>query len=577
MNSTALNTNILLQNRYRVLRQLGSGGMGAVYEAVDERMKNRVALKQVKIEIADNENVRAAFGREARILANLRHPSLPKAIDLFDEDDRQFLVMEFIPGDDLKALLDSRSRPFEAKTVLSWAEQLLDALAHLHRLGIVHRDIKPANIKLASDDNRIYLLDFGLAKGSVGEMTVLNQSVPYMTRSYAPPEQLNRLGTDARSDLYSLGATLLHLLAGDAPPSAENRLEAIRIKQGDSLGAWMRENQIQRELGQVFYRAAALDPNARFASADQMNKALREASARMSAEIFSAQPNSVETHYATNTPPQSVTVTAAANKNTASAANLSAPADFASQTAANVAAPVTDSWQKRFLKAFAPAFALALLMLGGIFYAAYRFGFFNREAAPVAQNNQSNTLISTRADSPTPQTIAPPPQQPTPQIEKSQSTAASPSQTVEPSPETTSTPASLQTSQSDLPKADPEFVKMNSDVNWRVVAVEKLADKTRIRIEIQNPNDKREESFASFKKYPLALIDRGGNFYEMLASANPPLGVRESYDNWVLQPSRKIVMTVDFKPALASGVGGGKIIFAQNNSAAPAEFALTDK
>ena len=115
----------VLQGRYRIVRQLGKGGMGAVYEAVDERLSRTVALKET---LAESDDLKRAFEREARLLANLRHPALPKVIDHFTEESGQFLVMEFIPGNDLGDLLERRQQPFSSDEVLRWADDLLDAL-----------------------------------------------------------------------------------------------------------------------------------------------------------------------------------------------------------------------------------------------------------------------------------------------------------------------------------------------------------------------------------------------------------------------------------------------------------------
>src|SRR5687767_4596501 len=139
-----LTTDTILQNRYRILRPLGRGGMGAVYEATDLRLSRTVALKETLVE---TDELRRAFEREARLLANLRHPALPKVLDHFGEGRGLFLVMEFIPGDDLGEMLEGKGSSFTSAEVLRWADQLLDAFEYLHRLDppVLHRDIKPSN------------------------------------------------------------------------------------------------------------------------------------------------------------------------------------------------------------------------------------------------------------------------------------------------------------------------------------------------------------------------------------------------------------------------------------------------
>jgi eukaryotic-like serine/threonine-protein kinase len=199
--------------------------MGAVYEATDLRLSRNVALKEALVE---TDELRRAFERESRLLANLRHPALPKVLDHFGEGPGLFLVMEFIPGDDLGRMLE-QGRTFAPAEVLRWADQLLDALEYLHGLDppVLHRDIKPANLKHISP-GQIVLLDFGLAKGSAGQMTRTgSQSVLAYSPNYSPLEQMQGAGTDERSDLYSLGATLYHLLTGVKPPDALTRATAV--------------------------------------------------------------------------------------------------------------------------------------------------------------------------------------------------------------------------------------------------------------------------------------------------------------------------------------------------------------
>jgi eukaryotic-like serine/threonine-protein kinase len=154
--------NTLLQNRYLVQKLVRQGGMGAVYQALDQRLGNTVALKET---LFTDDTLRAAFEREAHLLARLRHSVLPVVSDHFVDGEGQFLVMQFIPGDDLGGILKRQARPFAVDDVLRWADQLLDALDYLHTQHppIVHRDIKPQNLKL-TERRDIVLLDFGLAK-----------------------------------------------------------------------------------------------------------------------------------------------------------------------------------------------------------------------------------------------------------------------------------------------------------------------------------------------------------------------------------------------------------------------------
>ncbi len=213
-----LTPDVVLQNRYRIIRQLGQGGMGAVYEAVDERLDTTVALKET---LFTDERLRKQFEREARLLARMHHPALPRVSDHFSEADGQFLIMQFIAGDDLSEMIARRRGPFPTDQVLTWADQLLDALDYLHTQDpqIIHRDIKPQNLKLTAR-GQIILLDFGLAKGQIGEFSRVSTSASIFgyTPNYAPLEQIQGLGTDPRSDIYALGATLYHLMTGVKTP-----------------------------------------------------------------------------------------------------------------------------------------------------------------------------------------------------------------------------------------------------------------------------------------------------------------------------------------------------------------------
>jgi len=271
----------VLQNRYRILRTLSDkGGMGVVYQAEDQRLGSTVVVKetrylQMKPEVRDL--MLKAFFREARLLANLQHPSLPRVTDYFAEGDGHFLVMEFIRGKDLEELLAERGTAFPVDDVLRWADRLLEALEYLHGHDepIIHRDIKPANLKLTPRGD-IMLLDFGLAKGAAVGLQAASSVFGY-TKQYAPLEQIKGKGTDARSDLFSLAATLYHLLTGKVPPDAIERISEVAMGNPDPLESVVDTNHlVPTNVSAVISHALALKPDNRLASAVEMQRVLRE-------------------------------------------------------------------------------------------------------------------------------------------------------------------------------------------------------------------------------------------------------------------------------------------------------------
>ena len=271
--------NSVLQNRYLIVRQIGQGGMGAVYLARDQRLNNDVAIKET---FANTDRLRKAFEREAQLLAGLRHPALPVVSDHFTEGDGQFLVMQFITGDDLETLIHRQGYPFSSAEVTEWADQLLDALdyLHTHEPSIIHRDIKPQNLKLTSR-GQIVLLDFGLAKGNLpGGMEMgAPLSIHGYTPNYAPLEQIKGQGTDQRSDLYSLAATLHYLLTGVMPADALSRLEAIAHQRPDPLRRADEMNpHTPPHVADVLQRALAINRDQRPESARDMKALLHETS-----------------------------------------------------------------------------------------------------------------------------------------------------------------------------------------------------------------------------------------------------------------------------------------------------------
>lgn len=294
----------ILQSRYRILRKLGQGGMGAVYEAFDLHVSAIVALK----ETSNSENISLqAFRKEAKLLANLHHESLPLVMDCFYENGGWFFVMEYIEGNDIERSLEEKKSPFATEDVLHWADQILDALEYLHENGIIHLDIKPSNLKL-TNRRKIKLLDFGISKGAIGEITTLQNSygVYGATRRYAPLEQLlmvypdsrhmlevnfkNRVETfgkvvDQRSDLFALAMTLYQLLSCRCPEMADLRAMSIWSGKGDNLKPISNIcRDVPIEIEAVLTRALALEQHNRFSTAAEMREHLNAAGKKIEKE-----------------------------------------------------------------------------------------------------------------------------------------------------------------------------------------------------------------------------------------------------------------------------------------------------
>lgn len=270
----------LIQERYRIERLVSQGGMGAVYRAIDERLGSTVAIKHI---LVSDSRLRKAFEREARLLASLRHPALPVVNDHFREGNSQFLVMQYIDGDDLGTLLERNGSAFATAAmlpkVIAWADRLLDVLdyLHSHQPPIVHRDIKPQNLKLTPRGDLV-LLDFGLAKGSINSAvsSMSSRSLRSYTTQYAPLEQIQGTGTEPRSDLYALAATLYHMLTGEPPPNALTRASSVLAGQPDPLRlAHFVNTDIPPALAAVLQRALSPGISKRFESARKMRAALR--------------------------------------------------------------------------------------------------------------------------------------------------------------------------------------------------------------------------------------------------------------------------------------------------------------
>jgi serine/threonine protein kinase len=260
---------VILKKRYRILRKIAQGGMGAVYESMDtlEGGGRRWAVKEMSpaaLPAGERTQAIADFRREALILHGLHHPNLPEVRETFEEMGKHFLVMEFIAGRTLLNVLDVTPGFLPEERVMVWARQLLEVIHYLHAQNppVIYRDVKPANVMLIEGTERLKLIDFGIAR--FHRQGKMQDTEAFGTAGYAPPEQYGKGQTDQRSDVYAVGATLHHLVTRQDPSlNPFNWVPARRLNSHVSLA-----------LENALTIATSLDPARRFGSIEEFAQAL---------------------------------------------------------------------------------------------------------------------------------------------------------------------------------------------------------------------------------------------------------------------------------------------------------------
>jgi serine/threonine-protein kinase len=274
------------KSEYLVVTEIARGGMGAIYQAEDLEKEQIVAVKEACLDPVACEGkrnqIRQRLLHEMDLLMPLDHPSIPKIYAQFSSRNNEYLVMEFIEGCTIMQIQQKalrQNRLLEEGRVLGWAIQVLDALDYLHNRPkpIIHRDLKPENLIL-TPDGRVMLVDFGLMKQVEQQ---LEGTAPLIhavgTAEYAPPEQFAEGGggTDARTDIYSMGATVYYLLTGRLPPRSVDRLMPISISVTKKLPSLREINPtVSKRTERVITKAMEIDPDHRYQSARQMREAL---------------------------------------------------------------------------------------------------------------------------------------------------------------------------------------------------------------------------------------------------------------------------------------------------------------
>jgi serine/threonine protein kinase len=221
----------ILAGRYKILEELGRGGMGRVYEALDREINENVAIKLLKTEIARDEKIIERFRNELKVARSISHKHVCRMYDIGREDEKYFITMEYVSGEDLKSLIKEKGRLPESEA-LRIATQICEGLAGAHELGIVHRDLKPQNIML-DKEGRAKIMDFGIAR-SVEAPGVTEAGMIIGTPDYISPEQAEGETADQRSDIYSFGVILYEMVTGDVPFKGDTAL-SVALKHKSQL------------------------------------------------------------------------------------------------------------------------------------------------------------------------------------------------------------------------------------------------------------------------------------------------------------------------------------------------------
>jgi len=251
--------------RYEVIEELGEGGMGIVYKVFDRKIEENVALKVLAPEIAGDEKTIERFRNELKLARKVSHRNVCRMYDLSEEEKTQFITMEFVPGENLKSLIKRIGQLSKIKAI-SIARQVCEGLAEAHRLGVVHRDLKPQNIMVDSEGNA-RIMDFGIAR-SIRTKSITETGMIIGTPEYMSPEQVEGLGVDHRSDLYSLGVILFEMLTGRVPFQGETPLSVIlKHKTEQPPDPRKFDEQIPVVISRMILKCMEKDKNKRYRTA----------------------------------------------------------------------------------------------------------------------------------------------------------------------------------------------------------------------------------------------------------------------------------------------------------------------
>jgi len=263
----------LLNNRYQLLERFGSGGMADVYRARDQMLDRYVAIKVLREDYSQNADFVQRFRQEARAAANLSHPNIVTVHDFGLDQGQLFIVMELVPGTDMKSLLRQRGR-FTVEQAIPLIVQACAGIGYAHRAGLVHCDVKPHNM-LVTPDNRLKVTDFGIARAIAAITPGERSDVVWGSPQYFAPEQATGHAPSPASDVYSLGVVLYEMLTGTLPFTASTAEELARLHlQADPIAPSEYIPDIPKSLEAIILKVLSKEPSARYRTADQLGRVL---------------------------------------------------------------------------------------------------------------------------------------------------------------------------------------------------------------------------------------------------------------------------------------------------------------
>jgi serine/threonine protein kinase len=264
----------LINERYQIEDTLGKGGMAVVYKAHDLTLDRKVAIKVLLQKYSTDPAFRDHFQQEAKAAANLSHPNIVTVYDFGFDSERLFIIMEYVPGSDIKALKAVKGR-FNLQETLSLMEQACAGVGYAHRVGLVHCDIKPQNL-LVTPDRRVKIVDFGIARALATIQPGEKTDIVWGSPSYFSPEQAAGLAPTLASDVYSLGVIMYEMLTGELPFTAETPTELAKKHRQDLPPSPRQLNpDIPVSMEQILLKTLAKEPAARYRTADQLGQVLR--------------------------------------------------------------------------------------------------------------------------------------------------------------------------------------------------------------------------------------------------------------------------------------------------------------